>query len=30
VRIEVDDDDGRVVSLEPFGSWHERDWESVA
>jgi tRNA threonylcarbamoyladenosine biosynthesis protein TsaE len=30
VRIEVEDDDGRVVSLEPFGSWHERDWESVA
>jgi tRNA threonylcarbamoyladenosine biosynthesis protein TsaE len=30
VRIDVDEDDGRVISLEPFGSWHQRDWESVA
>jgi tRNA threonylcarbamoyladenosine biosynthesis protein TsaE len=30
VRIEVKNDDGRVISLEPFGSWHQRDWESVA
>lgn len=30
VRIEVGEDDSRVISIEPFGSWQGRDWESVA
>lgn len=30
VSIDVDEDAGRIISLEPFGSWHQRDWESVA
>jgi tRNA threonylcarbamoyladenosine biosynthesis protein TsaE len=29
VRIDVADDGARVVTFEPFGSWTDRDWESV-
>jgi tRNA threonylcarbamoyladenosine biosynthesis protein TsaE len=29
VRIDVAGEDSRVISFEPFGSWTDRDWESV-
>ncbi|MGF1616355.1 MAG: tRNA (adenosine(37)-N6)-threonylcarbamoyltransferase complex ATPase subunit type 1 TsaE [Acidimicrobiia bacterium] len=29
VRIDVADEDTRIITFEPFGSWTERDWESV-
>ncbi len=29
VRIDVTDEDIRVITFEPFGSWPDRDWESV-
>lgn len=29
VEIDVEDDEGRTIRLEPFGSWLGRDWESI-
>jgi tRNA threonylcarbamoyladenosine biosynthesis protein TsaE len=29
VSLDVSDDGSRIVTFEPFGSWEQRDWESV-